>query len=146
MLISLLVVTLIIALLVMSFAASSIVPFLKMLSPLLPGLKLGKISQFIIRFVLPFILVLFTVTMMYILIPKTKVSFTNSFRGAAFTTIFMEIAKHIFTWYVSSIAGLGKIYGPLTAFISFLLWMFYSSSIFLIGAEIVHNSGVVRKR
>ena len=144
-LISLSVVTLIIALLMVSFAATSIVPLLKALSPFLPGLKIGKITQFIIRFILPFILVLFVVTMLYILIPKTRVIFLDSFKGALFTTIFLEIAKHIFTWYVRSVAELGKIYGPLTAVISFLLWVFYSSSIFLIGAEIVHNSGIARK-
>ena len=79
-LISLSVVTLIIFLLMMSFAATSIVPLLKTLSPFLPGLKIGKITQFIIRFVLPFILVLFTVTMLYILIPKKKVNFTRFFQ------------------------------------------------------------------
>ena len=129
----------------MSFAASSIVPLLKTLSPFLPGLKIGKITQFIIRFILPFILVLLTVTILYLLIPKKKINLIDSFRGALFTTIFLEIAKHAFTWYVSSVVELGKIYGPLTAFISFLLWMFYSSSIFLIGAEIVHISGMTRK-
>ena len=144
-LISLSVVTLIIALLMLSFAATSIVPLLKALSPFLPGLKLGKITQFIIRFVVPFVLVLLVVTMLYILIPKTRVNFFHALRGAMFTTIFLEIAKHIFTWYVSSVAVLGKIYGPLTAIISFLLWVYYSSCIFLIGAEIVHNSGTARK-
>jgi membrane protein len=144
-LISLSVVTLITALLILSFAATSIVPLLKGFSPFLPGLKLGKITQFIIRFVLPFVLVLLVVTVLYILIPKTRVNFSHAFRGAMFTTIFMEIAKHIFTWYVSSVVELGKIYGPLTAIISFLLWVYYSSSIFLIGAEIVHNSGTARK-
>lgn len=144
-LISLSVVTLIIALLLMSFAATSIIPLLKALSPFLPGLKIGNITQFIIRFILPFVLVLFVVTMLYILMPKKKVSFFDAFRGAMFTTIFLEMAKHIFTWYVRSVVELGKIYGPLTAFISFLLWVFYSSGIFLIGAEIVHNSGRARK-
>lgn len=144
-LISLSVVTLIIALLMVSFAATSIVPLLKVLSPFLPGLKIGKITQVIMRFVLPFILVLFVVTMLYMLIPKTRVNFFDSFKGALFTTLFLEIAKHIFTWYVRSVVELGKIYGPLTAIISFLLWVFYSSSIFLIGAEIVHNSGMARK-
>jgi membrane protein len=90
-------------------------------------------------------LVLLTVTMLYILLPKTKVQIRDSLSGALFTAVFWEIAKHIFTWYVSSFAQLGKIYGPLTAFISFLLWIFYASAIFLVGAEIVHNAGIVRK-
>lgn len=110
-----------------------------------PCLEDRKNYPIIIRFILPFVLILFIVIMLYILIPKTRVSFFAAFRGAMFTTIFLEIAKHIFTWYVRSVVELGKIYGPLTAFISFLLWVFYSSSIFLIGAEIVHHSGITRK-
>jgi membrane protein len=144
--ISVLIVTLIIAMLIISFAATSVVPIIKTFSPLLPGLEIGKISQFIIRFILPFFLVLLTVTMLYILLPKQNVKFGNAFRGAMFTTIFLEIAKHLFTWYLTSIVEMGKIYGSLTAIISFLLWVFYSSGIFLIGAEIVHNSGKKKQR
>lgn len=143
--ISLTVVTLILALLMISFSAASLIPLLKVLSPLLPGVKLGSVTQFIIRFVLPFFLVLFIVTMMYIIIPKTRVRFFDAFQGALFTTLFLEVAKHLFTWYVRSVVELGKIYGPLTAFISFLLWVYFSSSIFLIGAEIVHHAGISGK-
>lgn len=144
-LISLVVITLIIVLLVTSFAAASIIPFLKALKVYLPMLKIGKITEFIIRFVLPFVLVLFSVTMMYIILPKTKVRFYDALQGAVFTAILLEVAKHVFTWYVSSVAAFGRIYGPLTAFIVFLLWAYYSSSIFLIGAEIVHNLGGAKK-
>jgi uncharacterized BrkB/YihY/UPF0761 family membrane protein len=34
----------------------------------------------------------------------------------------------------------------LTAFVVFLLWVFYSSCIFLIGAEIVHNLIIYNNR
>ena len=56
-----------------------------------------------------------------------------------------KIAKHIFTWYVGTVIVYGTIYGPLTAFIVFLLWVFYSSCIFLVGAEIVHSLTIHRK-
>ncbi len=139
LLISLAVVTLIIALLIISFAAASVIPLFEAFNPALPVIKIGKIAEFIIRFVLPFILVLITVTVMYIMLPKAKVGFSNAFKGAIFTTVFFEIAKHVFTWYVGAVVHFGKIYGPLSAFVVFLLWVFYSSGIFLIGAEIVHN-------
>jgi len=144
-LVSLLVVTLIIALLITSFAATSIIPLLKTYKAFGISLKIGKIKEVIIRFVLPFILVLFTVNMMYMLIPRVRIRFANAFKGAFFTTIFLEIAKHVFTWYVGAVAQFGKIYGPLTAFVVFLLWVFYSSSIFLIGAEVVRNLGGSKK-
>ncbi len=140
-LVSLVVVTLIIALLIISFAAASVIPVLKTLAPAIPGIKIGRITKFLLQFVLPFSLILCSTMLVYILVPKTKVRFLSALTGAFFTTSLLEIAKYVFAWYVSSVAQFGKIYGPLTAFILFLLWLFYSSCIFLIGGEIVHNLG-----
>jgi membrane protein len=145
LLVSLAVVTLIIALLTVSFAAASFMPLLKSLGRDLPVVKIGKITKFFLGFVLPFVLVLFSTMLLYVLVPKTRVQLSSALKGAFFTTVLLEVAKYGFTWYVSSVAQFGKIYGPLTAFVIFLLWMFYSSSIFLIGAEIVHNLGNQRR-
>lgn len=141
MLISLTAVTGIIILLIVSFGAASVIPLLNVLKPYFPDVRIGKATAFLIRFVLPFVLVLLTVTLMYKIFPRVKVRWANALKGAFFTALFLEVAKHFFTWYVVSIAHLGKIYGPLAAFIFFLLWMFYSSCIFLMGAEMVHNLG-----
>jgi membrane protein len=145
-LMSLIVVTCIIMLLIVSFGVASVIPLLNALKPYLPDVKIGKVTGFIIRFALPFVLVLVTVTLVYKLLPKAKVRLPDAVRGAFFTTLLLELAKHLFTWYVVSIAHLGKIYGPLTALIFFLLWMFYSSCIFLIGAEMVHNLGLPKTK
>jgi len=142
---SLIVVTFIMALIILSFVAASAIPLLGVIKPVLPLLRIGKMTGFFIRFVLPFVMVLSTVTAIYRLLPKAKVELSNAFKGALFTTVFLEIAKHVFTWYVVAIVHFGKIYGPLTAFVLFLLWMFYSSNIFLIGAEIVRNLGAFKK-
>jgi len=139
LLVSLVVVALIFALLITTFAVASLVPLLKTLGPAVPMIKIGAITKFFLRFVLPFVLVMFLIMLLYVLLPRTRVSIPNAVRGAFFTAVLLELAKHAFTWYVSSIAHFGKIYGSLTAVVMFLLWMFYSSCIFLIGAEIVHN-------
>jgi membrane protein len=81
----------------------------------------------------------------YLFFPKAKVKTRHALIGALFTTVFLEIAKHFFTWYVGTVVQFGSIYGPLTAFVVFLLWMFYSSCILLIGAEVVHNLGTYKK-
>ena len=137
--ISFLTVTIIMLLLLTSFTATTFISLLKTFSYVMPDMKIGVITAFIIRFVLPFILVLFILTMLYFLIPKTKVRLINSFKGAFFTALMFEVAKNVFTWYVVSVAQFGKIYGSLSAFIVFLLWVFYSCSILLIGAELVNN-------
>ena len=47
---------------------------------------------------------------------------------------------------IGLVAPSGAVYGSLTAIVVFLLWVFYASSIFLIGAKVVHNLGVARKK
>ncbi|GAB4489107.1 MAG: virulence factor BrkB family protein [Thermodesulfovibrionales bacterium] len=143
---SIVAVTVIIALVALSFAATSAMQFVKAYGPEIPGIKIGKLTQFVVRYVLPFALVFASASLMYVIGPKTRVRMAHALQGALFTAALLEVAKHIFTWYVSSVASFGRIYGPLTAFVMFLLWMFYSSSIFLVGAEIVHNLGDRKSR
>ena len=145
LLISLIILTLIIFMLSISFAATSLIHLIKVSQSFFPELQIGLITSFLLRYIVPFIMVLFTSMIVYLFFPKTKVKSKHAFTGALFTTTFLEIAKHFFTWYVGTVIQLGSIYGPLTAFIVFLLWVFYSSCILLIGAEIVHNLGIYRK-
>ncbi len=143
---SLVVVTSIIAFFLFSFAATSMISMLTPIQEFLPGLRIGRISAFFIRFVVPFFIMLVTVAMLYKLLPKKKVRVSRALSGALFTTILLEVAKHLFTLYVLNVFKLGSIYGPLSAFVIFLLWVFYSASIFLIGAEVVHNLEARRGR
>jgi membrane protein len=144
-LISLIVVTLVIALLVISFVAVSLMPLLAGLKTYFPSLRIGLMTGFVISYIMPFLLVMVAAATIYIFFPRAKVRLRHALKGAFFTALFLEIAKHIFTWYIGEIAPLGRVYGPLSAFVVFLLWMFYSSGILLIGAEIVHNLHMAKK-
>ncbi len=137
--ISLFLITLLIVFLLLSFGASSAISVLNTLRDDLPGLEIRTITAFIIKYIVPFILVFVTIATLYIILPKKKIRWRNAMAGALIAAIFLETAKHIFTFYVVKVVKFGAIYGPLSAFIIFLLWGFYSSSIFLIGAETVHK-------
>jgi membrane protein len=142
---SIIMITLFIIIILVSFMATSFIPLLRALKQVFPQLSIGLIAGFLIGYLVPFFMVLFTITALYIFLPKSKVRISHAFNGALFTTIFLEIAKHLFTYYVGTIVQFGTIYGSLTAFVVFLLWVFYSSCIFLIGAEVVHNQGNYNK-
>jgi membrane protein len=145
LLISLLILTLIIFMLSISFAVTFLIHPLKAYKSSFLELRIGLITGFLLRYLVPFIMILFTTMMVYLFFPKTKVKVKHALVGAFFTTIFLEIAKHFFTWYVGTVVQFGTIYGSLSAFVVFLLWVFYSSCILLIGAEVVHNLGIYRK-
>jgi membrane protein len=137
--------TFLIMMIFISFTATSLIPLLKTLKDFFPQLRMGLITAFLIQYVVPFLMGFVTIMVMYIFFPRMKVKLSYAFTGALFAAVFLEIAKHIFTWYVGTVVQFGTIYGPLSAFIVFLLWVFYSSCIFLIGAEIVHNLQIKRK-
>jgi membrane protein len=111
-----------------------------------PGFFHGAVL-FFYKFILPFS-VLFVVTgALYFFLPAARIKPADAMRGGLFTSLMIELAKHGFTLYVKRvIPGVGTIYGPLTAFVLFLLWVFYSSCIFLLGAEIVHYMGEANRR
>ncbi len=136
---SLVMITFTISFVLISFVATSSASMLEPLKEFFPGLRIGKITGFFVGFVIPFILMFMTMTTAYVLFPKKRVRVSHAAAGALFTAVFLEAAKHLFTLYVVNVFRLGTIYGPLSAFVVFLLWVFYSMSIFLIGAEIGHN-------
>ena len=136
---SLFIVTLIFIVIMMSFGATSAISILKALKEVLPAIKVGKIAGFFIGYLIPFVLTFLVLAIMYKFLPLRKVQMRIALAGSLFTTILHEAAKHLFTFYVVKVVHLGTIYGPLSAFVIFLLWVFYSSCIFLIGAEVVHN-------
>lgn len=139
---SLFVVTLIAALIVSSFLATSAVHLLQSLLAVFPALKVGALTKFLVRFVIPVFLVLLITTALYRFLPLRKVTFRHAFQGGIFTSVFLEAARHLFTFYaVSTAAQYGAIYGPLSTFVFLFLWVFYSACIFLMGAEIVRNLG-----
>lgn len=136
---SLLIVTLIVIVIILSFAATSAISILKTVQGMFPGIRVGWLSGCIIGYVIPFTLVFLIITILYKLLPLTKVNFRTAISGSLLATTMLEAAKHLFAFYVVKVVHLGTVYGPLSAFVIFLLWVFYSSCIFLIGAEVVHN-------
>ena len=146
LMISMFIFTLLLIFILISFGASSSIPIFNSLKNRIPGVEIHAITAFLVKYAVPFLLAFVTITAFYIIMPKKRIKWTSALTGALIATLFHEIAKHAFTFYVVKFAKLGAIYGSLATFIIFLLWAFYSSCIFLIGAEIVHNLEVRRKQ
>lgn len=135
---SLLLVTWFVILILASFGGSSLIAMLIYYKDMFPFLEIDRITRFLIGFVIPMLLVFIAVASVFLIVPKKKIRLRNALIGAFFTTLFLEGAKYIFTIIIGNILNLGLIYGSLSVSIIFLLWVFYSWCIFLIGAEIVH--------
>ena len=65
-----------------------------------------------------------------------KINFRQIYRGALTVAVGLEIIKHIFVFYLDRFANYQLTYGSIGSVIAFLSWIYMSSIILLLGAEI----------
>ena len=136
--ISFLMISMIAGFIIISFAATSIIQMLHPIFTDSTGFQIGIVESFLIRFVIPVFLVFITAAVLYVLLPVRRITLQSALCGGVFTALLLEGARHLFNLYVVNIATqIGAVYGPLSSFVIFLLWIYYAACIFLIGAEIV---------
>jgi membrane protein len=81
---------------------------------------------------LAFVTVLFA--MMYRILPSVHVAWRDVWRGAFATGILFTIGKFLIGLYLGK-AGVASGFGAAGSLVVLLVWVFYSSQIFLVGAE-----------
>jgi membrane protein len=86
--------------------------------------------------VLPFVVTFVTLWLMYDVIPNTKVSHSQAAVGALLGAVLFEIARWGFTVFVRNAQTYQQIYGALAAIPIFLLWIYLSWVIAILGASI----------
>jgi membrane protein len=127
--------------LVVSTALSAVGPWL---NGMFPG------AQVLIR-VISFLVSLGSVALLFALIykvlPDTSLAWRDVAAGAIATAILFNIGKFLISLYLGS-SSVASSFGGAGAFALLLLWIYYSSQIFLIGAEftrawadIIHERG-----
>jgi membrane protein len=79
-------------------------------------------------------------------LPATKVRVRPALIGAAVTTVLFEAAKHLFTLYVSEFAfeRYSGVYGALAVAPIWLIWIYWSWLMLLLGAEVAHAAQNIR--
>ncbi len=99
------------------------------------GIKLFRLVSFRSPFI-TFIISINVFAFIYKFAPNHKVGFREAYIGGLFTGFFWELAKLLFTLYITKVVNYQQIYGSLAAIIILYLWVFYSAYIFLFGAEL----------
>jgi membrane protein len=85
---------------------------------------------------LPMILVTATFTLLFAAVPNCHVPFKHAILGGAITAICLELSKQLFTTLVAN-TSYQVIYGTFAAIPLFLVWVYLSWLIVLMGAEFV---------
>lgn len=93
----------------------------------------GQTANLVLRFV-PFIVAWIGFAMLYLVAPNRHVRFRHAFAGGLLAAILFESAKLGFVWYVSAFPTYKVLYGALATFPIFLLWLYITWIITLLGA------------
>lgn len=118
------------------FAASTYITSLALLSG--PDAVMG--AKTLIGF-MPLLSSVAAFTLLYATVPNARVPLRHAFLGGAFTAVLFEAAKGVFGLYVSLFPGYHLIYGAFATVPLFLLWIYLSWLIVLLGAEMACNLG-----
>ena len=105
----------------------------------------GPALQWMLKYLVPFLLSYCMFCLIYKVIPNKTVPFKSALKVALFSSLLWELAKHIFGWYVANIASYSFFYGSLSALAVFVLWVYYSSTILVMGGELLYVLGEDRQ-
>jgi membrane protein len=72
---------------------------------------------------------------MYKVLPDAKIDWLDAFNGAVLTAVLFLGGKFAIGFYIDNSSTMG-VYGPAGAFVVVLTWVYYSSIIVLVGAEL----------
>jgi membrane protein len=86
--------------------------------------------------VLPFMFSIAMFCLLYKFMPNAFVPWRLALATATPIGILWELGKRLFTTYVASRGTYSSIYGPMAGFVLLMVWIYYSSTVILFGAEV----------
>jgi membrane protein len=85
-----------------------------------------------------FVVVMVLFAMMFKWLPDISVGWGDVWLGAFLTALFFEIGKAAIGFYIGK-QGLESTYGAAASIVVVLIWVYYTSQIILMGAEVTHS-------
>jgi membrane protein len=97
-------------------------------------LPFGKVILTVLNVVVSLMLISFLFAAIYKVLPDRNLEWGDVTFGAIVTAVLFTVGKSLISWYIGS-SAVASSYGTAGALIIFLLWVYYSAQIFLLGAE-----------
>jgi membrane protein len=96
-------------------------------------------AQIILRYIVPYVMVVVLITAVYRIVPTAKIRFSVILAGSSVFALLVEIAQQFFTWYVANYTRYNVIFGSLETIVILVIWVFYVALIFLFCAEVMSS-------
>ncbi len=90
-----------------------------------------------VNFIVTFLATSFLFALIYRFIPEVPIDWADVGMGSVVTAALFAIGKFLIGLYLGK-AGVGSAYGAAGSLVVLLVWVYYSSQIFLYGAEFTH--------
>jgi membrane protein len=98
--------------------------------------QIGPLATFLLKYPVPLLFSVLMCFMLYTIAPNRRVPAVPALKAALFSGLLWELAKQLFGWYVLHLGRYSLVYGSLSTAAIFVLWIYYSAVIFLLGAEV----------
>jgi membrane protein len=102
---------------------------------LLKTLHFSGVQNFLV-WLTSFAIIFLAFFTLYNFIPNRRLGFRVASVSALTAAVLYEIAKQAFGYYITNFASVGKLYGAYVLVVVVALWIYYSSIIFIVGAEV----------
>ena len=84
----------------------------------------------------PFVVTFLAFTLIFIVVPNRRVRWHHAVAGAFLSTLLFEAAKRGFVFYISKFPTYERLYGALATIPLFLVWVYVSWVVILLGASV----------
>jgi membrane protein len=88
--------------------------------------------------------VLFVVIFRFV--PNRRIRWASVLIGGLVTAVLWELAKQTFRWYIERAGVYSAVYGSLGVTIALMMWVYYSSTVFILGAALIRGLEEHRSR
>lgn len=131
---------------ILLFTAVSVTTFLEsqaVFKWLVKTSYIGDILLFMLQMV-PYLVIWIALTLLYLFIPNTAVRFRSAVAGAVVAGTFWQIAQWWYIHFQVGVARYNAIYGTMAVLPIFMVWIYVSWLIVLLGVEIVYAHQNIR--